>query len=941
MNQQVKAGILAIRDFLAGRSNEAEPAAAEDKATRAEVAAELVAAMSGPSAGGETPAKPENLATDSPEVTAVEPSTEQEQERARQVFVDHGYFDEAAHNLRAANSPVERAAAARILGLVGSRRATAHLIAAMFDEDPEVRRAAEDAIRRIDDPTVSDLDAGAEVKQSELVQIAGEAPAVAADPLSGDAAKNAFQVPPGLRETPTDLEEATSATTSEEDQLLIEEQAISEKVAQIEQQVIEMTAAFKQLAEDARSRTEREAQLRAEAVARLSEEEDQRKRAEEAAAARRVEERGALRIEQVARAKMEAEAQRVADEETKLRLKAASLRLDAAEVARRRGDLETVRKEAAEAARQAEAMRERDEARLRHEAELQRLRDEELALRQAKDEVRLQQANLRTARERLTDEIERLKEEHAAAEAAQRDEAERLRTEAERRNSDAQEQLRSQVEDLRRAESEVAKRRAEIETAREKADAEAQRLGEAQARMRAGEVARAEAERERARLEAEISQQVEAQVQLLEETRRRGQEEQERVQEEIRLRAEKDQQRLNELALLKTRAEVESAQRAEKERQIRSEIDSLRIADAETRRRIEDAEVRRRATEDAYRLVAEKVQRTEAEAHAREKEEERMLAKLEAERRTVAIEAQSRAEQEKRIREEIEMYRRLEEQERPRLEEAALQVAAAEARLQERKERLREEEEARSLGDEGLNVASEAQDSLTRPLETISRDRGATETPVLEALPASEETTRVFAPPGSSVEGFQGVNETWGSSDTPVSPAIATYLNSVDPYKRAAAVAELARSGGPGAFGQIVECFDDHSPHVRNAAARALRKLEPNRIVDLLNRALEMAPEGRRRNIGAAIAASGLATEAIDNLVSENREDTYNALSILFVMAKTGEVQPLVQAIERHESVQVRMAAIKLLTLTGQAELANGAAKRRLEGRAPEIDHWS
>lgn len=75
-------------------------------------------------------------------------------------------------------------------------------------------------------------------------------------------------------------------------------------------------------------------------------------------------------------------------------------------------------------------------------------------------------------------------------------------------------------------------------------------------------------------------------------------------------------------------------------------------------------------------------------------------------------------------------------------------------------------------------------------------------------------------------------------------------------------------------------------------------------------------------------------TEAIDNLISENREDTYNALSILFVMAKTGEVHPLVQAIERHESVQVRMAAIKLLTLTGQSDIANTAAKRRLEGHS-------
>src|SRR5207245_10492190 len=97
--------------------------------------------------------------------------------------------------------------------------------------------------------------------------------------------------------------------------------------------------------------------------------------------------------------------------------------------------------------------------------------------------------------------------------------------------------------------------------------------------------------------------------------------------------------------------------------------------------------------------------------------------------------------------------------------------------------------------------------------------------------------------------------------------AIHTYLNSVDPYKRAAAVAELARSNSKDAFDLLAKCFDDHSPQVRNAAARAVRNLDPTQTVDLLHRALEEGSEERRRNIGAAIAASGLAAEAIDNLV--------------------------------------------------------------------------
>jgi HEAT repeat protein len=167
-----------------------------------------------------------------------------------------------------------------------------------------------------------------------------------------------------------------------------------------------------------------------------------------------------------------------------------------------------------------------------------------------------------------------------------------------------------------------------------------------------------------------------------------------------------------------------------------------------------------------------------------------------------------------------------------------------------------------------------------------------------------------------------------------VASAIHSYLNSVDPYKRAAAVAELARSNEKDAFDLIAKCIDDHSSHVRNAAVRGLLKINTVRTVELFNRVLEDGPEDRRRKIGNAIAASGLAAEAIDNLVSDNREDTYNALSILFVMAKTGEVQPLVQAIAEHPNGEVSEAALKLLTLSGKSEIASAALKQRANARA-------
>jgi HEAT repeat protein len=75
-----------------------------------------------------------------------------QQERARRAFLDHGYFDVATRDLRTADSPAERAGAARKLGAAGSRVATAHLTAALFDSAPEVRHAAVEGLGQLGDP---------------------------------------------------------------------------------------------------------------------------------------------------------------------------------------------------------------------------------------------------------------------------------------------------------------------------------------------------------------------------------------------------------------------------------------------------------------------------------------------------------------------------------------------------------------------------------------------------------------------------------------------------------------------------------------------------------------------------------------------------------------------------------------------------------------------
>ncbi len=73
-------------------------------------------------------------------------------DHARAAFMKHGYFDDATRDLRIADSENERAAAARRLSFVHDREATPHLIGALDDPSPDVRRTAVEALMDLRDP---------------------------------------------------------------------------------------------------------------------------------------------------------------------------------------------------------------------------------------------------------------------------------------------------------------------------------------------------------------------------------------------------------------------------------------------------------------------------------------------------------------------------------------------------------------------------------------------------------------------------------------------------------------------------------------------------------------------------------------------------------------------------------------------------------------------
>ena len=124
-------------------------------------------------------------------------------------------------------------------------------------------------------------------------------------------------------------------------------------------------------------------------------------------------------------------------------------------------------------------------------------------------------------------------------------------------------------------------------------------------------------------------------------------------------------------------------------------------------------------------------------------------------------------------------------------------------------------------------------------------------------------------------------------------------------------------------FDQIAELLDDPSAAVREKAVRDLYELDADRAATLVNDALRDGSPEERRRIGSALADSGLLYEAIDDLMAENHEHCYSAFSLLFLVAKAGVVEPLSAVIEKHPSLDLSLAVIRLLASSGEPEVAS------------------
>jgi HEAT repeat protein len=159
--------------------------------------------------------------------------------------------------------------------------------------------------------------------------------------------------------------------------------------------------------------------------------------------------------------------------------------------------------------------------------------------------------------------------------------------------------------------------------------------------------------------------------------------------------------------------------------------------------------------------------------------------------------------------------------------------------------------------------------------------------------------------------------------------------NDRDAAVRAAAVTSLGNIGHESVFPSVLISMADEAREVRAAAARALSRLSFDRA-DAYVRVLETADAVTLRHLASACVGAGLAGQALSRLASEDRRQAYEAFSLLSLVAKGGQADLIMRAVEEHQDLNLRLAAARLLGLMGEAELDVRLRRVALGANAPE-----
>lgn len=199
--------------------------------------------------------------------------------------------------------------------------------------------------------------------------------------------------------------------------------------------------------------------------------------------------------------------------------------------------------------------------------------------------------------------------------------------------------------------------------------------------------------------------------------------------------------------------------------------------------------------------------------------------------------------------------------------------------------------------------------SVYHELPSATEDNGLNE--IFADLESPAESTRAVAAQQLSMH--------------PVKESVDALTNLVlsDPESsvRAAAVASLCSLDHESVFAPVLVALADESRFVRAAAARTLTSLHFDRA-DAYVRLMENAQPMMLQKVAKACIETGIAAQAVDRLISEDRRQSYEAFSLFSLLARAHEIEPILDVIRKHKDEEVRMAALRVLNLSADSSLA-------------------
>jgi len=154
-----------------------------------------------------------------------------------------------------------------------------------------------------------------------------------------------------------------------------------------------------------------------------------------------------------------------------------------------------------------------------------------------------------------------------------------------------------------------------------------------------------------------------------------------------------------------------------------------------------------------------------------------------------------------------------------------------------------------------------------------------------------------------------------------VSALSSLALNDADSSVRAAAVSSLGAIDHESVFAPVLIALADESRGVRAAAARSLTSLHFDRA-DAYLRVMESTDKQTMREVAQACIKTGIVAQTVNRLASEDRHQAYEAFSLFSLLARAGETQPILDAIRNHRDDEVRLCAVRVLSVAALPELA-------------------